>query len=86
MDATSNEPEYLIAAICEALAEDSRVSEIELDVELRDGIAVVRGAVQTEERRRGIEEVLAERFPELEVRNEVTVLVAPEPPADEDVE
>ena len=86
MEPTANEPEYLIAAICEALAEDPRVSEIELDVDVRDGTAIVRGSVQTEERRRGVDQVLAERFPDLEVRNEVTVLAPPEPPAEEDVQ
>jgi hypothetical protein len=86
MEPTADEPEYLIAAIRDTLAKDPRVSEIELDVDVRDGTATVRGSVQTEERCRAIDQVLAERFPDLEVRNEVTALDAPEPPAEEDVQ
>jgi hypothetical protein len=82
----SDEPEYLIAQVCEALARDPRVSEIELDVRVEGQTVIVRGAVQTEAQRRGVDEVLAERFPELEARNEVSVLTAPEPPAEEDLQ
>jgi hypothetical protein len=81
----STEPEYLIAGICEALAEDPRVGEIELDVRIERDVAVIRGVVQTEDRRQGIDEVIAERFPDVSVRNEVTVLEAPRPPAEEDL-
>jgi hypothetical protein len=86
MEHRGHEPEYLIAGVTEALATDPRVSEVELDVDVVDGIVVVRGSVPTEERRRGIGEVLAERFPEVEARNEVTVLEPPEPPAEEDLQ
>jgi HSP20 family molecular chaperone IbpA len=78
-----DEPEYLIARVSDALAEDPRVSEVELDVDVEDGTVVIRGTVPTEERRRGVGEVLAERFPELAARNEVTVLEPPDPPAEE---
>jgi hypothetical protein len=80
-----DEPEYLIARVSDALAEDPRVSEVELDVDVVDGTVVVRGSVPTEERRRGVGEVLAERFPDLDARNEVTVLEPPDPPDEEEV-
>jgi len=80
-----HEPEYLIARVSDALADDPRVSEVELDVDVEDGTVVIRGSVPTEERRRGVGEVLAERFPELDARNEVTVLEPPDPPAEEKV-
>jgi hypothetical protein len=80
-----DEPEYLIARVSDALADDPRVSEVELDVDVEDGTVVIRGTVPTEERRRGVGEILAERFPELDARNEVKVLEPPDPPAEEEV-
>jgi hypothetical protein len=80
-----DEPEYLIGRVSDALAEDPRVSEVELDVDVEDGTVVIRGSVPTEERRRGVGDVLAERFPQLDARNEVTVLEPPDPPAEEEV-
>ena len=85
MEHQGDEPEYLIARVSDALAEDPRVSEVELDVDVEDGTVVIRGSVPTEERRRGVAEVLTERFPELDARNEVTVLEPPDPPAEEEV-
>ena len=86
MEHAGDEPEYLIARVSEALAEDPRVSEVELDIDVEDGTVVIRGSVPTEERRRGVDDVMEERFPELDARNEVTVLEAPEPPAEEEVQ
>jgi hypothetical protein len=86
VERAGDEPEYLIGRVSDALAEDARVSEVELDVRVEDGTVVVRGSVPTEERRRGVGEVLAERFPELHTRNEVTVLEPPEPPHEEQVQ
>jgi hypothetical protein len=79
------EPEYLIPRVTEALAEDPRVSELELDVELHGDTVVVGGVVPTEDRRRGVDLVLEERFPGLRARNEVTVLEPSGPPTEEEV-
>ena len=86
MEHAGNEPEYLIGRVTDALAEDPRVSEVELDVRVEDGTVVIRGSVPTEERRQGVGQVLAERFPGLDARNEVTVLEPPEPPHEEQVQ
>jgi hypothetical protein len=79
------QPDYLIARVGRALAEDPRVSELELDVDLEGDTVVVRGMVPTEDRRRGVDLVLEEGFPDLRARNEVTVLEPSGPPAEEEV-
>jgi hypothetical protein len=79
------QPDYLIARVGEALADDPRVSELELDVDLDGDTLVVRGVVPTEDRRLGVDRVLEERFPDLRSRNEVTVLEPSGPPAEEEV-
>jgi hypothetical protein len=79
------EPDYLIASVGQALAEDPRVSELELDVDLEGDTLVVRGVVPTEDRRRGVDLVLEESFPDLRARNEVTVLDPSGRPAEEEV-
>jgi hypothetical protein len=79
------EPDYLIPRVTEALAADARVSELELDVELDGDTVVIRGDVPTEDRRRGVDLVVEERFPGVRVRNEVTVLEPSGPPTEEEV-
>ena len=79
------EPDYLIPRVAEALAADPRVSELELDVELDGDTVVIRGDVPTEDRRRGVDLVVEERFPGVRVRNEVTVLEPSGPPTEEEV-
>jgi hypothetical protein len=76
------QPDYLIARVGQALADDPRVSELELDVDIEGDTVVVRGVVPTEGRRRGVDRVLEERFPDLRSRNEVTVLERAGPPAE----
>ncbi len=70
---------YLAARAKAALVEDTRVSEPSLDVSCADGKLTVRGAVATEERRRAVEDVLRERFPDAEVDNRVRVAGGEEP-------
>jgi hypothetical protein len=61
--------EHLVARVLEALAEDPRVGEVELDVRLLDETIVVSGTVSTPARRDAISTVLSERFPGQRVDN-----------------
>jgi len=68
----------------QALAQDLRVAELGLGVEIVDGTVIVTGTVPTEGRRAAVAEVVAELAPGLLVRNDVTV-VAPETPGPEEL-
>lgn len=62
-----NEQEYTVEAVRRVLAQDPRVAELELDVEVTAETILVTGTVATEERRDAIPVVLGERFPAREV-------------------
>lgn len=65
--------QYLIAHIREALAEDGRVNELDVDVAVAGGRIFLTGEVATAQRRDAITEVLRERFPDYDIANEVSV-------------
>jgi hypothetical protein len=71
--------EHLVARVLEALAEDPRVGEVELDVRLLDETIVVSGTVSTRARRDAISSVLTERFPGQRVDNRTGVPPLGEP-------
>jgi hypothetical protein len=71
-------PHYLVQRIREALAHDPRVGELELEVTVRAGKAVVSGTVPSEEVRQSVAEVLHEVAPELEGHNQTSVASYPE--------
>jgi hypothetical protein len=56
-----------------ALAQDSRVNELGIQVTLVGTRVFVTGIVATDERRHGVALVIAEQFPDLELQNDVTV-------------
>ena len=74
---------YEAAHLSELLANDPRTSAPELRVTVGGGIVTVTGTVTTEERREAIDEVITDAHPELEVRNDVTVLDLSGPPSSE---
>lgn len=70
----ADEPkQYLIGHIREALAEDERLNELDIDVVVAGGRIFLSGEVATGQRRNAITAVLAERFPGYDIANEVTV-------------
>jgi len=78
---TAPEPEdYLVQHLREALAKDTRVGELELEVRSAGGKVFVSGLVGTEERRLAIDEVAREVVPDLRVVNETAVSSFPAPP------
>jgi BON domain len=70
---TDEPKQYLIAHIREALAEDGRLNELNIDVTVAAGRIFLNGEVATTKRREAIDTVLAERFPDYEISNEVSV-------------
>jgi BON domain len=65
--------QYLIARVQDALAQDSRVNALDIDVTVAGGKVFLTGNVPTQERKDAISIVLAERVPTLLVQNEITV-------------
>ncbi len=78
----SEAPEYLVARVREALAQDPRVAELHVDVAVTGAGIVLSGEVPTPERQEAISAILRERFPDHEHRNHTTVetVSAPERP------
>lgn len=64
---------YLAERIRTALAQDSRLNELGIQVSLVGNRVFVTGTVATEDRLRAVALVIAERFPELDLQNDVTV-------------
>lgn len=65
---------YLVEHLREALAQDPRVNELELEVTLAGGKVFVSGTVGTNGRRDAVTDVLRELVPEREVVNQTSVL------------
>lgn len=66
--------QYLVGKLQQALAADLRVNMLDVKVMVFSDKIHLTGQVSTEERRRAVAEVVAELLPEVEVRNELTVL------------
>jgi hypothetical protein len=81
------EPEsYLVGKVADRFARDPRTAELEVDVEIEDGLIVLTGCVATPERRAALTEVAASVLPNHRVRNLVTVAGPPSEPTVEHVE
>ncbi|HSL11809.1 MAG TPA: BON domain-containing protein [Actinomycetota bacterium] len=74
---------YEAAHLSELLANDLRTSAPELRVTVGGGVVTITGTVTTEERRDAVAEVIGEAHPELDVRNDVTVIDLSGPPSSE---
>ena len=80
----SQEPAaYTGERLRQSLAQDLRVAEQGLHVDIVDSTVVVTGTVPTEGRRAAVAEVVSELAPGLRVRNDVTV-IAPDSPGPEE--
>ncbi|MEV6868708.1 BON domain-containing protein [Streptosporangium subroseum] len=72
-------PQYVAARVKSALAEDERISELGILVDIRGEQLFLRGQVADARRRALIAEVAEEAAPGLTVRNEITVLDVRDP-------
>jgi osmotically-inducible protein OsmY len=76
---TDESPQYRVAHIRRALAEDPRTTEMGVRVNVRGDQVHLSGEVATEQRRTDLEQVLAEIAPEVSVSNDVRVADTREP-------
>jgi osmotically-inducible protein OsmY len=72
-------PQYVAARVKSALAEDERISELGILVDIRGEQLFLRGQVADARRRALITDVAKEAAPGLTVRNEITVLDVRDP-------
>jgi osmotically-inducible protein OsmY len=72
--------EYLVEHVRGALAQDSRLNELHLQVSIAGRKVIVCGEVGTEERRGAVAEVVHDILPDYEVSNQATVTQTPEAP------
>ncbi len=72
-------PQYRVAHIRRALAEDPRTAEMGVRVNVRGDQVHLSGEVATEQRRADLERVLAEVVPDAAVSNDVRVSDSREP-------
>ncbi|MBL1074138.1 nucleotidyltransferase [Nocardia sp. 2] len=72
-------PQYLVANLRRAFAEDPRTAELGVQVTLRGDVVVLSGEVASIARRRQLELVVREQAPKLRVHNDVRV-TPPDPP------
>ena len=79
----TDQPEYLIGHIQQALATDPRTGELELDVRIAGGRIFLTGAVATKERCIAVEQVVREVAPGIDVANELTVTIETDPGPEE---
>lgn len=80
MDRSDEPKHYLVQRIREALAHDSRVSELEIDVRIRGNKVFLKGTVPTPERRDAIKEIARGVLPDHIINNETVVAAMPEEP------
>lgn len=76
---TDESPQYRVAHIRRALAEDPRTTEMGVRVNVRGDQVHLSGEVATEQRRAELEQVLTEIAPEMSVSNDVRVADTREP-------
>ncbi len=65
---------YLAERLRRAFATDPRLHELELEVEVRDGVVVVGGAVQTHHRKEAVSEIARAVAPDHTLHNRIRVL------------
>ncbi|HXG92233.1 MAG TPA: BON domain-containing protein [Blastocatellia bacterium] len=71
--------QYLVGKIQNALATDPRTSKQDVKVMIHSGRIHLMGQTSTDERRHTIAKVVSEVVPDMEVRNEMTVIELTEP-------
>ncbi|MEV0291937.1 BON domain-containing protein [Nocardia sp. NPDC050710] len=74
-------PQYLVAQLHRALAEDPRTAELGVQVTIRGDVVALDGEVNTPELKRQIEAVVREQLPDSVIHNDIHV-TKPAPPAD----
>jgi osmotically-inducible protein OsmY len=66
--------QYLAARIQHELAENDRTNELGILVEIEEDVVILRGKVANERRRRQVALVAQEVAPDMEIRNDISVV------------
>ncbi|WP_431952020.1 BON domain-containing protein [Nocardia lijiangensis] len=72
-------PQYLVARLRRALAEDPRTAELGVQVTIRGEVVVLDGEVTSAQRKQQMEEVVREQLPGVVIHNDVRVTVPAAP-------
>jgi hypothetical protein len=75
---------YADAALQRLLAEDDGIAELGIDIVMQGDVVVLRGTVESEQRREEITRRVAEHLPECQIRDDIAVAPA-QPPAGPEV-
>ncbi|MEV6324027.1 BON domain-containing protein [Nocardia sp. NPDC051787] len=67
------QPQYVVANLRRALAEDPRTAELGVQVTIRGDVVVLGGEVSSEERKQRMETVVREQLPHARIHNDVHV-------------
>ncbi|GAA5079030.1 MULTISPECIES: BON domain-containing protein [Nocardia] len=67
------QPQYLVAHLRRALAEDPRTAELGVHVTIRGDVVVLGGEVSSEQRKQQMETVVREQLPQARIHNDVHV-------------
>ena len=79
MDVSRTEPpQYVAEHVRDALRNDPRVGELDVQVRITGGRVFVNGNVATAERQRAITKIVEELLPDVEVCNETSIQNVPE--------
>jgi osmotically-inducible protein OsmY len=70
----NHEYQYLVGKLEEALAVDHRVNALDIRIHIARGCVHLTGEVTTHERRTAVQQITEEVLPDLDVRNDITVL------------
>lgn len=71
--------EYAIARLRERFAEDSRTNELNIHVEVSEGKLLLRGEVLSETRKKSVEQIAHEIFPQYFIENQIRIVQCEEP-------
>ncbi|NKY87397.1 BON domain-containing protein [Nocardia veterana] len=75
-------PQYLVANLRRAFAEDPRTAELGVQVTIRGGVVVLCGEVGSAQQRSDLEDIVRERVPKLRIHNDIRVATAQAPTVD----
>ncbi len=75
-------PQYLVANLRRAFAEDPRTAELGVQVTIRGAVVVLCGEVGSEQQRSDLEDIVREHAPKLRIHNDIRVTSTQAPTVD----
>jgi predicted nucleotidyltransferase len=77
---------YGVAHLREALAEDSRTNELDIQIDHSNGVLLLRGEVGSDERRKAVEQIAGEHFAGCRIENQIRVQIISQPREAEEIQ